>query len=622
MFANWRTNPSFPLEEVFYFLIPKNMKKIPALLTILALLILPLGQAQSFVSATAQSYLAAHADSPWSTMALSVLGADNIPTDHLKSVSGNSAINYTAPILAIAALGENPRTFGSQDYVSALKSYHTVGQIGDPGLLNDDIFGILALISAGENTNDSAITDAKTFLMNSQNDGGWGFGTGAASDTNTTAAAILALKSAGISGSDASIQNALSYLHGAQNSDGGITYDPQSSFGTDSDSSSTAWTIWALNALGINPGTWDKSGNNPTTYLNGNQAAGGYFSYQPGFSEDAFSAVTTAYAVIALSGKTLPLHIFSAPLEEFLFRIEGNAEQICAGKVPGPTALDIVKNAALICGFAYHISDTSFGPYLDQIGSDTAQGLIGWLYLVNNLSPSVGADNYVLETGDEVLWYYGDYRWLPTRLTLDDTEISAGASATAKVEVFENGAFRALEGATVYYGANSIQTNSNGEAALTPNAGFYQIYAEKDGYVRTNKALFQVGNPESENVNLSVTVNAGQVGGETEEPPQTISFTVNPSNIDFGTLNKGQNASRDLAILNNGTTNLSIETVVSGDDLFKQNLKVGDAIWSQYETDLAAGADTQTQAVLSVPTFYSGGSGEKNGILTFWATAQ
>ena len=127
----------------------------------------------------------------------------------------------------------------------------------------------------------------------------------------------------------------------AQNQDGGFTYDPTSSFGTASDSSSTAWVVWALNSLKIDPTSWNKAENNPISYLESNQSSAGFFKYQAGSPEDTFSAVTTAYAVIALAGKTLPVKLSSSPAQTFAFRIEGKNETVCEGRAFGPTALDI-----------------------------------------------------------------------------------------------------------------------------------------------------------------------------------------------------------------------------------------------------------------------------------------
>ena len=64
--------------------------------------------------------------SPWVTMALAATNATGINSDYLKNISGSSAINFEAPILAITALGQDPAKFGSQDYVAELKSFYNL----------------------------------------------------------------------------------------------------------------------------------------------------------------------------------------------------------------------------------------------------------------------------------------------------------------------------------------------------------------------------------------------------------------------------------------------------------------------------------------------------------------
>lgn len=90
------------------------MKKILSIMLIVMLLfpMFPsLETNATYNTNSAQDYLIANSDNPWSTMALSALGNSSIPTSHLVSISGTSAIEYAAPILAITAIGQNPRTF-------------------------------------------------------------------------------------------------------------------------------------------------------------------------------------------------------------------------------------------------------------------------------------------------------------------------------------------------------------------------------------------------------------------------------------------------------------------------------------------------------------------------------
>ena len=601
------------------------MKKLLSIMLIVSLLFPmfpPLETNATYNTGGAQDYLTANGDNPWSAMALSALGNSSIPTEYLTSVSGTNAIDYAAPILAITAIGQDPRIFASTDYIATLKSYYSENQIGDSVLLNDDCFGILALISAGESLDDMVIVDSKNFIFNNQNDdGGWGYSITAGSDTNMTAAAILALVSAGTNGSDSRIQNALSFLRVSQNDDGGFYYN--SAFGSDSDSSSTAWVIWALNALNIDPSSLAKSDNTPISYLESNQSDLGFFKYKNSSEEDSFSAMTTAYAVIALQGKKLPLNIVEndVSVQKFPFRIEGSGEMVCLGEVVGPTALDIIKNAKSICGFTYEIKDTSWGPYLKRVNNDEAGGEFGWLYLINDASLSVGAADYEMQTGDSVLWYYGGFDWQPTRLSLSAEQADANQSVTATVEFFSDNSWSPLSGTSVYFGADTIVTNDNGQVGISLSDGFYKVYAQKEGYIRSNSVLLEVGQPASSSVDLTVTVEDGDVKGD-DTVEDMISFIVDTSNLDFGKLDPGSSAGKNITISNNGVSDIHVEALVSGDSLFTENLDLNSVSWKNFETDIAQYGSRDVAVKLSIPASYSDGSGAKSAQLTFWAVAQ
>lgn len=350
---------------------------------------------------TAVTYLKTqNSANPWAAMALAAVG-EHPDVSGLKTLSSPNATDYAAAILALTANNQDPRTYPNSDYVAALKALANNSQIGDVNLLNDDVFGILALISAGITTSDTVISDSKAFILSHQNsDGGWSYSPTGTSDTNDTAAAIMALISAGSSASDTAITKAVAYLKTAQNADGGFPYDPKSQWGTDSDSASTAWVISALNRVGE---------NTSKDFLLSLQDATGYFKFQSGSSADTFTPVTTSYAVIALSGKYFPVGIFATSDSLTAhYRITGSAGDICEGDASAPNALELVKVASVPCKFTYHIKDTSYGPYLDQINNDVASGEIGWQYTVNAVSPNVGAVDYKLSAGDQVIWHFGD----------------------------------------------------------------------------------------------------------------------------------------------------------------------------------------------------------------------
>jgi hypothetical protein len=72
-------------------------------------------------------------------------------------------------------------------------------------------------------------------------------------------------------------------------------------------------------------------------------------------------------------------------------------------------ALDALDSASLAGEFYYHVTQTSFGPYVDQIGRFLAGASNGWVFKVNGVSPPVGADAVTLKAGDRVLWYWATF---------------------------------------------------------------------------------------------------------------------------------------------------------------------------------------------------------------------
>ena len=601
----------------------KNLLAYVCALTIMAQLLSPIRVAfAAYDQQGAQSFLLAQqsSDSPWVTMALAALGASGINSDYLKNVSGSNAINYEAPILAITALGQDPANFGAQDYVAKLKSFFNAGQIGDPTALNDDFFGILALSSAGLPDSDPEISGSKTFILSHQNsDGGWGWSLSAGSDSNDTAAAIMSLVASGVPASDGRVASALSYLKTDQAADGGFLYDGQTA-GTDS--SSTSWVVWALNSLAINPQSWSKGASNPISYLASYQNTDGSFKWMA-TDTTVPAAPITADAVIALAGKTLPLKTVnsSAQAQTFSFRIEGSKDTLCTGQTLGPTAMDIVKNASTQCGFSYNIQTTSYGPYLNQIGSDAASGQNGWVFLVNDTEPNVGAADYQLMPNDQVLWFFGDYTWLPIKLALSSAQTGSGQSVVATVEDFNNNIWSPLAGANVTVGTKTFTTDSSGQATVTNQDGYYQVFAQESGYIRSNAQLLQIGQPASGQVNLTASISSGQVQG-TSTQTSTIAFSVNPTSLDFGSLKQNVPSAKQITITNTGNVNINVKSAVLGDSLFTDNLTIGQLPWQKFAAALNAGQNQNQQVALTLPASYAQTAGQKTGQLIFWAAAQ
>ena len=59
--------------------------------------------------------------------------------------------------------------------------------------------------------------------------------------------------------------------------------------------------------------------------------------------------------------------------------------------------------------FYYHVTQFSFGPFVDQIGRYRAEGSNGWTFKVNGVSPQVGSDVTPVKDGDVVVWYWATF---------------------------------------------------------------------------------------------------------------------------------------------------------------------------------------------------------------------
>jgi len=583
-----------------------QMKNKLIIFTLIGLLILPIFptlpiQAESIQ--TAIEYLKTQTPDPWITMALVSAGETDLNLNHLKEVTGNLATDYEKTILALTAAGKNPRTFGNIDFVAKLKSFYQSNQIGSPDLLNDDFWGILALVSAGEIPGSQIIQDSKNFILVNQNpDGGWSYAVGGNSDTNDTAAAITALLEAGLKKDDPVITKAIDYLKSSQNEDGGFPYTS----GSESDSGSDSWIISAIYKLGQNPEDWQKEGKDPVSHLKSLQRDDGSFKWIA--SEDKGYPILTAYAVIALTQNYYPINRLHH------LRIEGENNNICDAYIKAKTAMDIVENGSTICGYTYFIEQTSWGPYLKKINDEEAHDFIGWLYFVNYQLPMVGAADYILEPGDEVLWYFGEWGWKPTRLTLASQQVDPGNNLEAKVEYFEDSLWKSLAEATIYVNSQTFTTDSDGEADLVINEpGIYKVYAEKSGFVRSNQLKLAVGQGVSQSVDLKVEIVSPVI-------PE-IAFSIDKNQIDFGKLAPGAQESSQLLITNTGNVRIYLEGTVSGAQIFRENIKLDNLAWPDFSAIINTGSNKNVLVGLIIPSHWTD-FGIKEGNLTFWAISQ
>ena len=94
-------------------------------------------------------------------------------------------------------------------------------------------------------------------------------------------------------------------------------------------------------------------------------------------------------------------------------RVEGRTQTIFGPTEPmvdvPANALDALETTAVLGEFYLHVTSTSFGPYVDQIGLFPASASSGWVFKLDNASGQVGADQTTLKDGDTLLWYWADF---------------------------------------------------------------------------------------------------------------------------------------------------------------------------------------------------------------------
>ncbi|KKN29073.1 hypothetical protein LCGC14_0847950, partial [marine sediment metagenome] len=164
------------------------------------------------------------------------------------------ATDYARQIMAVYAARQNPRSHGGVNLVTELGRFYNNGQFGSTGLVNDDIFAIIAYRAGQVSPGDRKFRRAISFVLKNQHaDGGFSYNTSARSksDIDTTAAAIQALVLARKSGVRTAsnnslyvaIQRAYDFLLSRQQASGGFGYNSKFSR---SNSQSTAWAMQAI----------------------------------------------------------------------------------------------------------------------------------------------------------------------------------------------------------------------------------------------------------------------------------------------------------------------------------------------------------------------------------------
>jgi hypothetical protein len=556
-------------------------------------------------------YLQSQTQNAWITQALASANVDNPDISYIDAQT-TDLMTAIKNVLVLTAI-ESDNQADLLSLSNTIDSNMSGGQLGSADLLNDDFWGLMALKSIDQTDN---ISDIKEFILSQQNpDGGWGWSTTADSDSNDTAAAVMALLDAGLTVSSVQIDAALDYIATTQNNDGGFGYNVDS----DSDGASTAWMIATLNKADISPSSWEKDSNNPILFLESLQQPDGSFLWMP--SDEQGSGMVTAYALLALSDSTYPVNYVQLEDEQpelgVDIRIEGPEETIClAANLQAATVLDLLEVAADVCDFEYVAEDTAYGIYVSSIDGVDAEGMEGWQYWVDWQSATVGAADYQLSDGEDVLWAYGQFDIKPGKVEVNNTRLETGDDLIVTAQYFDGDNWQPWAVAELNIGSDTYQADDNGQLTISlDNDGVYTVWAEQAAsYIRSSKIYITVGNGISQTVDLSVNIEQGSSGDD-----DVIAFSVSQSSIDFGNLRPGQSADTILSLNNTGNVNIYIEASILGDDVFSDNIKLDQAVWEDFNLNLPTTDSNAVNVGLAIPSAFTG-AGQKNGQLIFWAT--
>jgi hypothetical protein len=180
----------------------------------------------------------------------------------------------------------------------------------------------------------------------------------------------------------------------------------------------------------------------------------------------------------------LPASAFAATVK---VRVEGKTQTLFGPSeitVTASTAQDAIEQASILGELYYHVTQSSFGPYVDQVGRYGGTASSGWVFKVNDASPPVGADKVTLKDGDRVLWYFADFGPKGGPPTLS---VKAAAKGCYTATAFDdNGTSTSVSGLVWHVGSKKTAPGTTGTSYCPGKHAGLLVRATATGAVRSN----------------------------------------------------------------------------------------------------------------------------------------
>ncbi len=350
--------------------------------------------------------------------------------------------------------------------------------------------------------------------------------------------------------------------------------------GWGANSNSVAAALMGLAAVGedLFSDKWTKDGKNVVEqFIETYQQADGSFWWQ----ENSAGAVSmaTEQSLLALStvikGESIFVQLKKHKDENLdvktnvSIRVEGVKETLLSEKnfevktlEKTATAFDATEQSLNRLGIPFEDSSAFISKIADE-GTAIFGGWDGWQYVVNDNYPDVGAGDYLVKDGDEIVWFYGNvgdvYKGEASadeveKLTLKptiamDSELYAGneieVAVTAEYNIYdeefelEQESVRAkIKDADVHFNGGIYKTDENGIARIPgekAKVGSYEIKVTKDienSYPRLLRQAKKVIISEKE------SEEGGGGGGGTLPSTKTVTLSVEKRTIGAGDIIK------------------------------------------------------------------------------------